>query len=152
MDFTQDVLIEKPIDEVAALLSDPDHIKRWHRDLVSIERVSGEPGAVGSKAVLNYDHKGRKFRLEETILEQDLPRKTVARYETTGMKHLLTTTLTAEGDGATRVRVDNDMHLSGMAKLAAPMLQGSLRKQVDKRVLDLKTWAETGELGPASDD
>lgn len=151
MDFSQDVLIEKPRDEVAALLSDPDHITHWHRDLVSIERVSGKPGAVGSKAVLNYDNKGRKFRLEETVLEQDLPRKTVAVYETTGMKHTLTTTLTAEGD-ATRVRVDNDMHLSGMAKLAAPMLQGTLRKQVDKRVLDLKTWAETGELGPELKD
>lgn len=148
VEFTQDVVIEQPIGEVAAKLADPDHLKAWHLDLVSVERVSGTPGEAGAQSVLNYDNKGRKFRLEETIVESDLPQRTVARYEAMGMKHTLTTTLEAIDAESTRISVHNDMALSGAAKLAGPMLAKSLKKQTDKRVGYLKQWLETGTVVP----
>ncbi len=148
MEFEQDIDIEKPIDEVTELLSDPDHVAHWHRDLVRIERVSGEPGSPGAKSVLHYDHKGRKFQLQETMLVHRLPEESVATYEAMGMKHTLTTRLEPIDDTRTRVKLHNHMELSGMAKLAFPMLSGSLQEQTDKRVLDLKRWAETGSVDP----
>lgn len=143
VEFTQDVVVSRPLAEVVELLSDPEHAKHWQKELQSIEPLSGTPGQPGAKSKMSYESSsGRKFQLEETIVSSDLPTEAVSTYETSGMKHTVTSHLEALDASSTRVVMHNAMQLSGMAKLAGPILQKSLKEQIEQRSDDLKAYLE----------
>ena len=146
VELTQEVVIDAPIAEVAALLADPEGPRKWHRDLQSIKVVKGTPGKPGVVAELTYLDKGRKFKVTETIVSLDLPRKTVTTYKGPGMLHTLTTTLEELGPESTKVTVHNDIKLSGLAKVGGPIIGKGTKGQMETRAADLKTVLEGGSI------
>lgn len=146
MEITQDVIIERPIADIVAMLSDPDHPYHWHRDLVSLERTGGTPGQPGATARLTYNDKGRTFKLDEEIVAVRLPVDTVTTYKAAGMTHTLTTTLEEVGPTTTKVTVHNAIKLPRLAKLAGPIIEKATRGQTEVRARDLKRYLETGSI------
>ncbi|MBJ7470568.1 MAG: SRPBCC family protein [Solirubrobacteraceae bacterium] len=147
MHLSQDVIIDAPIAQVAELLADPQGPRKWHRDLQSIDLKRGTAGTPGAVSELTYLDKGRTFKVTETIVSLDLPRQTVSTYKGPGMLHTLTTTLKELGPSSTRVTVDNDIKLSGVAKFAGPVISKGTAGQMKHRAEDLKTVLEGGSLG-----
>lgn len=144
MELSQELVVAVPLDRVVQLLSDPDHPFKWQKELVSIDRLKGEPGEAGSKAKLSYkSSSGREFVLEETVVTHELPGESVSKYETSGMKHTVTTNVEAVDAGHTKVTVETAMTLTGMAKFAAPLLEKTLREQVETRGEDLGRYLES---------
>lgn len=146
MELKQEVVVDVPIDEVARLLADPATSRAWHRDLLSATVKRGTDGKPGAVTELVYSDKGRKFKVEEELVSLDLPKGAVTVYKGPGMKHRLTTSLQDLGDGRTKVTVENDIKLSGVAKLAGPVIGMGTRGQMETRARDLKRYLETGSI------
>lgn len=147
MDLTQTVTVEAPIDEIARLLTDPATSRAWHRDLLSATVKRGTDGKPGAVIELVYSDKGRTFKVEEELVANDLPDgPAVTIYKGPGMKHRLTTSLASLGASSTEVTVHNEIKLSGVAKLAGPVIGMGTRGQMETRARDLKRYLETGAI------
>jgi carbon monoxide dehydrogenase subunit G len=137
--FTKEVVLERPIEQVRVLTSDPAHLHSWQPDLVSITQHSDTPGVAGSTATLKY----RKFTLEETVLSATADER-VARYETRGLVHTIANRYTALDDGRTLLVCDNEFALSGLLRLGRRVLEKSLREQVERNVENFKAFIDAG--------
>ena len=141
MRFTKEVVLNKPIERVRVLTSDPAHLHEWQPDLVSITQHSETPGAAGSTATLTY----RRFKLEETVLAATADERT-SRYETRGMVHTITNRYTALADGRTKLMCANEIELSGLLKLGRKVLEKSLREQAERNIDNFKAFIDNAAL------
>lgn len=137
MRFTSEIVLNKPIEQVRVLTSDPAHVHQWQPDLVSITQHSETPGAAGSTATLTY----RKFTLEETVLAATADERT-SRYETRGMVHTITNRYTRIDDQRTKLVSDNEFQLSGLLKLGRRVLEKSLREQAERNLGNFKAFID----------
>lgn len=137
MRFTKEVVLNKPIDQVRVLTSDPAHIHEWQPDLVSITPHSETPGAAGSTATLTY----RKFTLEETVLAATADERT-SRYETRGMIHTITNRYSAIDANSTKLVSDSEIELVGLLRLGRRILEKSLREQSERNIDDFKAYVD----------
>ncbi len=147
VELTQDVVIDRPIAEVAALLADPEGPRKWHRGLERITVKKGTPGTEGAVSEMAYNDKGRTFKVTETIVKLDLPRQVVTTYKGPGMLHTLTTSLEELGPEQTHVTVHNHIKLSGLAKVGGPIIGKGTQGQMETRLADFKTVLEGGSIG-----
>ncbi|GAA3674125.1 polyketide cyclase/dehydrase/lipid transport protein [Lentzea atacamensis] len=137
MRFTSEIVLNKPIERVRVLTSDPAHVHQWQPDLLSITQHSETPGAAGSTATLTY----RKFTLEETVLAATADERT-SRYETRGMVHTITNRYTRIDDQRTKLVSDNEFQLSGLLKLGRRVLEKSLREQAERNLGNFKAFID----------
>jgi hypothetical protein len=121
--------LSRPLHEVQAALEDPEHPLSWRPGLVRIEPQEGEIGREGSVARYVFDLDGTTYYLTETILTDRLPEEHVARYVGRGMRHRITTSLTAVGDQATTIRTVHEGHLTGLQRLMALPLRRAFRQR-----------------------
>ena len=54
MRYTQEIEINKPIDQVIALFDNPDNMDKWMDGMQSFEPLSGTPGQAGAKSRLKF--------------------------------------------------------------------------------------------------
>ncbi|NNE56088.1 MAG: hypothetical protein HKN32_08715, partial [Flavobacteriales bacterium] len=73
MRYTVSNIIHAPREQVVERFKEPEGALVWMPGLTKIERISGEPLAVGAKTKFTSEHKGREFVIEETVLESKLP-------------------------------------------------------------------------------
>ena len=73
MKYTVSNTINKPLEEVIEKFKDPDSLKHWMEGLQRVEHISGTPGEAGAKSDFHFLHKNKEMKIEETILEQNLP-------------------------------------------------------------------------------
>jgi uncharacterized protein YndB with AHSA1/START domain len=137
MRFTKEVVLNKPVERVRVLTSDPAHLHEWQPDLVSITQHSETPGAAGSTATLKY----RKFTLEETVLTATANER-ASRYETRGMVHTITNRYRAIDDQHTLLVCENEIELTGLLKLGRLVLEKSLREQSERNVDNFKAFID----------
>ncbi|RJQ82828.1 SRPBCC family protein [Pseudonocardiaceae bacterium YIM PH 21723] len=144
MRFSKEVIFNQPLRRVAELLGDPDHIRHWQADLVSITRDSGTPGSAGAKSTLSYNSKGRAFELHETLVAAELPAQTVSSYEAPGMVHTITNQLAEVDEHSTKLISDNEITFTGPMRAMGPLLGATLRRQSEQRLEHLKAYVDTG--------
>lgn len=77
--FKTGIIINKPIDIVVKAYLNPDNIIHWTKDLERFEIIKGTPGEVGSVARLHYIQKGRKYIMEDKLLECDPGEKYISQ-------------------------------------------------------------------------
>jgi len=73
MQYTTEILIDKPISEVIKKFNSADNLKHWQEGLVSTEHISGIPNQLGAKMKLNFSFGKRKMEIIETITKQEFP-------------------------------------------------------------------------------
>ncbi|MEV6238054.1 SRPBCC family protein [Lentzea sp. NPDC051838] len=137
MKFTKEIVLNKPIEQVRVLTSDPAHLHHWQPDLVGIAQHSETPGAPGSTATLTY----RRFRLHETVLAATADERT-SRYETRGMVHTITNRYSAIDASTTRLVSDSEIELAGLLKLGRKILEKSLREQSERNLDNFKAYID----------
>ena len=88
MKYTTEIIIEKPLQEVAKKMNSAENMKHWQEGLISAEHISGTPGEFGAKMKLKYQLGKRKMELIETITKQDFPNEFHATYTTKGVRNI----------------------------------------------------------------
>lgn len=141
--YTNEVTIQKPIDQVTALFADPTRISEWQPGFISMEQLEGVPAQVGSKVKLRYKMGKREIEMIETITVNDLPREFSGYYEAKGVKNGVNNYFEALNDDSTRYYAENEFHFSGFMKLMGWLMPGAFRKESQKVLDRFKAFCES---------
>lgn len=86
MKYTQEVILEVPLNTCIEKFSFLN-LKHWHRNLESVEHVSGTPDEFGARMKLNF--KGRNPRpVTQTLIHKKYPHETHCNYVMDGLLYV----------------------------------------------------------------
>jgi hypothetical protein len=142
MNYTCEIVIDKPRDEVIKLFDNPDNMKYWQKGLISFEHVSGEPGKRGAESILKYNMGNRKVEMIETITFNNLPDEFHANFIANGVTNIQKNYFKDE-NGKTRWISESEFKFSGFMKLLSFFMgKGAFKKQSISFMEDFKAFAE----------
>ena len=137
------VLIERPVDEVFAFVSNPHNEPRWHTDILQVRPMSssteGElPDSWGQQRtwITTVQFMGRKdYEVEVTAFEPNLRIEFTTR---TGPLLPIANCLFEPSDGGTLFTRHVQVPLQGAYRLMKPFMKRDAPKRQDKFVQNLK--------------
>lgn len=143
MQYTSEIEIELPRDQVIELFSDPENMKHWQDGLVGYEHLSGTPGEIGSKTQIEYLMGKRQIKMVETITKRDFPDEFAAHYEANKVFNIVDNTFVPVNDKRTKWVCYNEFQFKGFMKIIGFLFPGSFKKQSLKVMKDFKAFAES---------
>lgn len=142
MIYTLSNTIDKPLQEVADKLNDPNGLSQWMEGLQKIEHLSGTPGEQGAKSDLHFVHKGKEMVITETILEQNLPNQIKFGYQSKMGSNTVELQFEPLSDSSVKQTSINDFQLKGFMKVIGPLFKGMFKKQSMKYMVAFKDYCE----------
>ena len=123
-----EIVIDRPPDEVFAFLADPANDTKWRPGVLDMKRVSGEGvGARHAQGVRGPG--GRRIDADIEITEYEPPRA-LAFQTVTGPVRPRGRYELAPAAGGTRVRFSLEAEVGGLKRLMAPMVQKTMDAEV----------------------
>ena len=144
MNFTCSVTINAPLDDVMKLHSNPEYYSKWQDGFISYNTFSGTTGELGAKSRIVLSGPGGEMELIETILENNLPLKSVALVEHVHMINTMTNSFESIPENRTKWNstIEYTKFIGIMPKLMAFFMPGLFRKQTQKWLDQFKTFVE----------
>lgn len=135
------VLIDRPMKDVFAFVSNPNNMSKWNSAVVSLEQVS--PGAVevGSKFKTVGEMMGRRIEGEMQITAYEPDTKCGFQVIAGPMQVNLTLTFKTVGTG-TKVSLNAQGNPGGIFKLAEGVMTGQVKTMMEGNLTRLKTVLE----------
>lgn len=143
MKFTQEIEINKPINEVITLFDNPDNMNKWMEGLQSFEHISGTPGQPGAKSKLKFKMGNRQIEMVETITVRNLPDEFSGTYEAKGVYNTVKNRFVKLSDTKTKFIAENEFQFKGFMKLMGMIMPGAFKKQSFKYMNNFKNFAES---------
>ena len=142
IDVETEVVIDRPVDVVAAYAIDPSNAPEWYANIDSIEWKTPPPAALGSQVAFVARFMGR--RLEYTYELVDLvPGERLVMRTAQGPFPMETTyTWAATGVGSTRMTLRNRGEPSGFSKVMALFMAPAMRRANRKDLASIKAILE----------
>ena len=136
--------IAAPPAEVYAFLAEPANLPRWQAGIISAERTSPPPTAVGSTARVVLELMGQQVSAEITVREADPPRRLALAASVSGMGIVARLDLTPH-DGGTEITLASEVRAENifMAPLER-MVTDSAERDLDASLTRLQA-ALTGQ-------
>lgn len=125
-DASNSVVIDRPVNEVFAFLSDAENDKRWRPGVVEIRRRSGQPVIYDQRVKGPF---GRTVSADIEIVDVEPERRIAFRTITGPVRPSGSYRLEPAGE-ATRVTFELSAELRGPAKLMAPVVASTMRSEV----------------------
>jgi uncharacterized membrane protein len=147
VDVTTEILIERPIDEVAAYAADPDHAPTWYVNIESVEWRTEPPLRVGSRVAFVAQFLGRKLAYTYEIVELVPGRRLVMRTSEGPFPMETSYVWDPAGERSTRMMLRNRGEPTGFGKLMAPFMSRAMRRANEKDLARLKTILELVPAG-----
>ena len=138
------VVINRPIAEVFAFIAKADNMPRWAKYITDAAQTSEGPVDVGTTCYVVSKMMGMQVKQDFTVTEC-IPDHVYAARSTSGLVPMESRYVLEEASGATEVRVSTTTDLSGVMKMAGPLLTRKLRKQMREDHENLKQYLETGK-------
>jgi hypothetical protein len=142
------ITVERPIDEVFAVLTDVTLTGRWYPANVEEWWVTPPPHGVGSVRRARVLVLGRRTENDAVVTEYDPPRRAALK----GLSRIapFEATLSFERvDEATRIEVETVFHLRGAMRVIGPMFVRNYERGWDRGLANAKRMMEAGDLRPA---
>lgn len=144
--FTQEIVLDRPIEAVWRAFDNPENLKVWQPTLVSFEPVSGTPGQPGAVSRLTYQEGKRIIVLMETVTDRQQPNLFAGTYDSGMGLNNITARFSPQGDGATLWRMEGEFISRGIWKLITPLFAGVIRKRTREDAIRFKTSLESGAI------
>lgn len=145
MKYSNEIIVELPLDEFIKKLDNADNMKHWQEGLTGYEYIEGSAGEVGAKMKLSYKIKKREMDLIETILHKNLPNEFHMSYDTKGMHNIQKNYFEETPEGHTKWISHAEFVPGNFAmKLMSFFMKGAFKKQSLKYLNDFKNFAEKG--------
>lgn len=142
MQYTCEILINKPREEVIKLFDNPDNMKFWQKGFISFEHLTGEIGKPGAESIIKYQMGKRNIEMIETITFRDLPNEFHGNYQANGVTNIQKNYFTEE-DGKTRWISISEFKFTGFMKAVAFFMgKRTFKKQSMTYMEDFKSFAE----------
>ncbi|MGH2451895.1 MAG: SRPBCC family protein [Candidatus Limnocylindria bacterium] len=136
--------IQRPTEAVFAYVSRLENLPEWQPSTVDV-RANGSGVAVGTKAKAHFHVAGRNWASDLEVSEYEAGRRIGYRAKSPVPGHYVIA-LEPEGD-ATAVSTSFTMEAGGFFRFAEPLLKGSLRRDIEGDLANLKDILEAAD-GP----
>lgn len=141
--YDSEVMINKPVEEVWAVMQDESRISEWLKEVKRIEHVSGEPGTVGAVSKIYVDQGGEEMFMTETITAQKEQEMMAMTFTMDFMDMDYEMHLEAS-DGKTKVSSHSETKGNGLfAKSLLAFMGGAMKEQEDTNMKNLKALIES---------
>ncbi|MGC5022004.1 SRPBCC family protein [Micromonospora sp. DT47] len=142
VDVVTEVVIDRPVAEVAGYAGDPGNAPAWYLNIESVEWLTPPPLRVGSRAAFVAHFLGRRLAYTYEIVELVPGERLVMRTAQGPFPMETTYRWQPEGEGHTRMTLRNRGEPSGFAAVAAPVLAAAMRRANRKDLAMLKQLLE----------
>ena len=150
VDVLTDIVIERPLGEVAAYVADPSHAPSWYVNIRSVEWETPPPVAVGSRMAFVAHFLGRRLAYTYEVVEL-VPQARLVMRTAQGPFPMETTYTWSAIDGQrTRMTLRNRGEPTGFASIAAPIMAAAMRRANRADLAKLKALLE--RPGPSGRD
>ncbi|WP_300018828.1 SRPBCC family protein [Pseudonocardia sp.] len=141
VDVRTEVLIRRPVAEVAAYAADPDHAPDWYVNISSVEWCTPRPLAVGTRVAFVAQFLGRRIAYTYEIAEL-VPGERLVMGTAEGPFPMRTTYTWEAAEGGTRMTLRNSGAPSGFGALTAPLMAAAMRRANRKDLAALTSILE----------
>lgn len=137
-----EIIINCPIEKVAAFASDPDNTTKWYVNIKEAEWKTPKPLQIGSLIAFKAEFLGKKMAYVYEVVEDIRNQKFVMR--TADGPFPMETTYEWEkiNDRSTRMKLRNKGAPSGFSKLFAPIMALMMKKANNNDLKKLKSILE----------
>lgn len=143
MNYQKEILIKCPIQTVHEKFIDLERRSLWQKGLKSSTLIKGQGLEEGTKNSLVFDMGKSQMTMVETILENDLPRRIKASYETKGVLNISDDRFEAVDENTTRYLSIQEFQMNAfMMKLMGFFMSGMFKKQTYETMEDFKAFCE----------
>ena len=143
VDVLTDILIARPVDEVADYTMDPDNAPRWYVNIASVEWQTPKPLVIGSRLAFRAQFLGRQLAYTYEVAELVDGARLVMRTAEGPFPMETTYTFEAAAAGQTRVTLRNRGAPAGFSRIVAPFMALAMGRANRKDLALLKTVLET---------
>lgn len=142
VDVLTEIVINRPLAEVAVYVGDPSNAPEWYRNIESVEWQTALPITVGSRMDFVAHFLGRRLAYTYEVVELVPNERLVMRTAQGPFPMETSYQWTAAGESATRMSLRNRGEPSGFAGMAAPLMSAAMRRANQKDLSRLKTLLE----------
>jgi len=142
VDVVTEVVIDRPLVEVATYAADPTNTPRWYANIESVEWRSPPPLAVGSAVAFVARFLGRRLDYTYEVVELVPAERLVMRTREGPFPMETTYTWAPAPGGGTRMALRNRGEPAGFSRLLAPFMVPAVRRANRKDLAALKTIVE----------
>ena len=148
MEYTNEIIINAPIDRVVELFGNSDNMYKWMEGIVDHEHLEGTPGQEGAKMLMVFNMGGNQIEITETILAKDLPAVFDAKYESKFSTNIVQSGFEQVNETTTRqYSVTKIKPGNFMVRMMTWLSPNMFKKQSQKYMIDFKTFAESAING-----
>ena len=140
--------IRRPVEEVWAILGDPENAPKWSLQTVAEELTSPRPIGVGTtrRAVVKAP-RGGTMENHAVCTEYEPPRRIAWQTTSAAVPFHVVVDLSPM-DSGTRIKSEWTLQLTGPMRLAAPLVGAIFRRYIQRDVANLKALLESGRIRP----
>jgi uncharacterized membrane protein len=142
VDVQTEVVIDRPVGQVAGYAGDPSNAPRWYKNIESVDWKTPPPMTVGSKLAFVAHILGRRLAYTYEVIDIIPGRRLVMRTAEGPFPMETTYTWDAIGEGRTRMTLRNRGNPSGFSRIAAPLMAGAMRRANRHDLDNLKNLLE----------
>ena len=144
VDVSTAIVIDRPLEVVAAYAGDPSHAPEWYANIKSVEWETPPPVAVGSTMRFVAEFLGRRLAYSYQVTELVAGVKLVMRTAQGPFPMETTYTWEPEGVSSTRMTLRNRGEPAGFSRMVAPFMATAVRRANRKDLSRLKRLLESG--------
>ena len=133
--------INRKVEEVFAYVTDVANLDKWDRQAGQSEQTSEGPVGLGTTYRGSYEVLGKTMDWTSEITEYEPNRKVVQEISMGPTKMTMGWLLEPVG-GGTGFTISSEGYLGGLAKLAGPVLERTMKEQTEGNLARLKALLE----------
>jgi uncharacterized membrane protein len=142
VDVTTEVVIDRPVDQVASYAANPDNAPEWYQKIESVTWETAPPLAEGSRVAFVARFLGRRLEYTYRIRDYEPGSQLVMATEQGPFPMETTYTWTDAGDNATRMTLRNRGRPTGFSRFTGPMMASAMRRANEKDLANLRSILE----------
>ncbi len=142
VDVTTEIVIHRPVEQVAAYAGDPGKAPEWYVNIRSIDWKTPPPAAVGSQMDFVAHFLGRRMAYTYEIVEWVPGERLVMRTVDGPFPMETSYRWKPVSDGATHMTLRNRGEPSGFSRFVSPIMAAAMRRANEKDLARLKRLLE----------
>ena len=142
VDVVTEIVIDRPVEVVAAYATDPDHAPEWYKNIESVAWETPPPLRVGSRLGFVARFLGRRLSYTYEIRDYVSGERLVMATAEGAFPMETTYAWSPAGEGATRMTLRNRGEPAGFSKVTAPAMAAAMRRANEKDLAKLRTILE----------
>jgi hypothetical protein len=142
VDVVTEIVIDRPLADVAAFAGDPTNAPTWYANIEAVEWKTAPPLAVGSRMAFVARFLGRRLAYTYEVVELAAGQRLVMRTAEGPFPMETSYQWTADGGGHTRMTLRNRGEPAGFSRWLAPFMSAAMRRANKKDLKKLKMLLE----------